>query len=323
MMLVKDKLPLVSIVCPIYKPNYQFFTEMLKSINNQTYPQIEIIISNDENIEELQILREVKHPLTYVKNCTGKHGIFANLNNAIRFCKGRFVQVLCQDDIMYPSMIANLAKKLDMHAGAGMIFSQFDYADENGNIKNLESRYSIRQRWMAEMPAKKGINYFLAFGCMPGNLSSVMLTKEVFAKCGFFNQSYPYAGDFEFWVRIAEHYDILYIKESNLAIRRHNAQASKTIKFNQLMNDRRRIYTTLLKKNTIEKSKRYLLWYVNQEVGVQQLFYVLKHWKYFFEKGNTPSMLNAYPVSFFKSLILLLTTFNGRIRIFNLHPEEL
>lgn len=44
---IKDKMPLVSILLAVYKPNEKWFIEQLKSLNNQTYKNIELLIYDD------------------------------------------------------------------------------------------------------------------------------------------------------------------------------------------------------------------------------------------------------------------------------------
>jgi glycosyltransferase involved in cell wall biosynthesis len=314
---------IVSVVMPIYNPDPVFFENALRSVMQQTYSPLEIIISDDcEETSDfldplIQQLISTSKVIRYVKNPSPK-SIFSNLNNALRYTNGNFIQIFCQDDEMMPELIERHVSLLKNNTKVSLVFSQFDVIRENGKKAKLEKQLGYRNQFPDYIPKERMAYYLLVFGCLPGNLSPVMMKREVFNTVGDFNPGFPIAGDFEFWSRAALHYDFYFNKESLIYIRRHDQQASRILPNFQLVEDRIRIYSTLLnqQKDRIKSNK--VIWYLNQTVGIQHFHFIVvgllngkMNWpmlkKYF-------KLLNGGPFSAIQSIILYLLTVNGRIQ---------
>lgn len=314
----------VSIVLPVYNGK-AFIVDAIDSIMNQTYQNFELVISDDsENDHTYQLIKKFPDTrIRYIKNESGVNGIFGNLNNAIKNSTGELIQIFCQDDVMYGNFLEKQIKNLSQWPEAGMVFCQFDYINATG-IYPLEKRHDIRKSWPEYIHSHSSANYLLAYGCMPGNLSPVMLRRRVLEEIGFFNQDFSYAGDFEYWSRMAGKYSFVYDKVPGLCIRRHNQQASGILGYDKVFKDRQLIYQELLKKQTIQKSNSYLKWYINQEIGAQQLYAVLKN--SLLLKGNFFELfkiISKQPLNILKSAIMMILTLNGRLRILKLSDSKL
>lgn len=248
-------IPLVSIVIPIFKPKQEYLIALVNSINQQTYENIEIIVSDDEiSTENIVYFKKLeKFNFKYVVNLSGENGIFGNLNNAIKNSNGAYTQIFCQDDIMLPDFIQEQINAFGSDPSIGMVFSKFNPIDGKGNIAPSH-RKGFTKLKADRITPDRAINYFFVFGCIPGNLSPVMLRKEVFEKVGYFNQEYPYGGDFEFWVRVGLHYGIIYNKKVILNIRFHPENASSTLGLVAHQKDIKRIFMFLEEKNTVRCS---------------------------------------------------------------------
>lgn len=317
-------IPLVSIVCPIFHPNIKFIEELIISINRQTYENIELIFSVEGEGEIfLSYLKNSKFETKIVYNNTSQYGIFSNLNNALKNAKGEFIQLICQDDIMFDYFIENQVKCFEKGKDIGLVFSQFDYIDFKNQINNLESRFDFRFRWPDYFTKKNAQLYLFRYGCLPGNLSPVMLKSIVFEDIGFFDQKYPYAGDFEYWTRVSEKYSFYFLKSSGLAIRRHSNQASKILGNNILLNDLKRIYEKLALNMLENNSKIKVKIYVNELIGRQFAYGILKNILTFnFTKAlNTLQVFNGI-FNFWISLFFVFITVNGRFQITNLYGKS-
>jgi glycosyltransferase involved in cell wall biosynthesis len=289
----------------------------------QTYLPMEIIISDDseENVEFLHVWiakHETGFPrIRYIKN-PGVRGIFSNLNHAIQHTDGEFIQLFCQDDEMMPHLMEHHVSILRQYNKVGIVFSQFDSISEEGVKEELEKRHNYRKQFPDYIPGELMLHYLLMFGCLPGNLSPVMMKKEVISLAGLFDQAYPVAGDFEYWSRSAEFVDFYFIKESSLYIRQHPFQASRTLPNTQLIKDRISIYTTLLKSQKSKLNYPRTSWYLNQTIGTQHFHFLLKtllrgrfRWN---EISNYMKLLNKKPFDVFQSFSMYIITMNGRIQ---------
>jgi glycosyltransferase involved in cell wall biosynthesis len=316
----------ISIVLPLYKPDLGYFSQLIESVSKQNYKNFELIISDDDDSELLvsKVLSKYSDiTFKYIKNLS-ERGIFSNLNNAIKHSKGKYIQICCQDDLMYAEFLGSQAYNLSLHSKAALIFSNFDSIDQSNIIRPLEKRHDIRNTWPSYIPPEKITNYLLAYGCMPGNLSPVMVKREVFDIVGLFDQNYSFAGDFEFWARCSINYAFVYSIIPQIAIRRHDSQASRQLSPIVLQEDYNRIYRFLMLNNTIRRSKFQLKLYINQCIGTQLLYSVVKRFR-FFSRKEILHLLRSFdePFSFTFSAVLIILTLNGRFPLVTINAKDL
>lgn len=102
----------VSIVVPTYRRDNSL-KNALESINDQTYPEIEIIVVDDNadenwNSKVLNIINKLnlQFPIKYIKNDNNK-GSAETRNIGIRSATGKFISFLDDDDIYLPNKIKN------------------------------------------------------------------------------------------------------------------------------------------------------------------------------------------------------------------------
>lgn len=92
---------LVSVIIPYYKKK-KFFPKTLKSILNQTYKNLEIIIIYDDcDVDELLFLKRLINKHKRIKILVNKTNLGAGLsrNKGIKYSKGRFIAFIDADDI--------------------------------------------------------------------------------------------------------------------------------------------------------------------------------------------------------------------------------
>ena len=94
--------PLISICIPAYlKPDY--VVRLLKSVLQQTYKRVEVVISDDSPDDTVKIAIEPyksELSIVYIQNRPALKSP-ANWNNAIRVAKGDFFILLHQDDWLF------------------------------------------------------------------------------------------------------------------------------------------------------------------------------------------------------------------------------
>ena len=109
------KYPKLSIVVPTYnRANY--LKECLDSIINQNYPNIEIIITDDnstDNTEEVCQEYINKYPyIKYIKNKKYPQGPNGNKNNGLDNCSGEIVGIFDDDDTMVENILQMMVDKI-------------------------------------------------------------------------------------------------------------------------------------------------------------------------------------------------------------------
>ena len=91
---------MISIVIPCYEMSGHgaaMLTELLDSLQLQTYQEYEVIVSDDSEDLSLQEVCGNYDSVKYYRN-PGAKGACSNLNNAIRHAKGSIIKPMFQDD---------------------------------------------------------------------------------------------------------------------------------------------------------------------------------------------------------------------------------
>jgi len=104
---------LVSIAIATYNGE-KYLVEQLESIYNQTYKNIEVVVSDDNSKDSTPLILEnysKKFGLIYNLN-ESNIGIIQNFEKAIRQCSGRYIILCDQDDIWMPSKIEILVQSI-------------------------------------------------------------------------------------------------------------------------------------------------------------------------------------------------------------------
>lgn len=138
-MLLNQKYPLVSICVPTYN-SARFLRESLDSIVNQTYPNKEIIISDNASTDETEkIVKEYveKYKVKYYKNEKNIGGE-ANFTRCIELANGEFIAIYHSDDIYDKEIIARQIEYLNGHSNSGAVSTLAYDIDEEGKVFNCK-----------------------------------------------------------------------------------------------------------------------------------------------------------------------------------------
>jgi glycosyltransferase involved in cell wall biosynthesis len=98
---------LVSIVIPTYEMSGEgsfFLSHSLKKILEQTYKNIEVIVTDHSKDEEIELVCknfEQNLNIKYIKNNVDLGSSSSNINNGIKNSKGFIIKILMQDDFLY------------------------------------------------------------------------------------------------------------------------------------------------------------------------------------------------------------------------------
>lgn len=135
----------VSVIIPTYKRS-DLLERAIKSVINQTYKNIEIIVVDDnvnnskEHLQNLKIIE--KYPqIIYIKNKKNLGGGLTR-NVGIKASTGEYIAFLDDDDEFYPTKIEKqyqLYKSLD-NSNVGMIYCYVENVNENGDTINIYKR---------------------------------------------------------------------------------------------------------------------------------------------------------------------------------------
>jgi glycosyltransferase involved in cell wall biosynthesis len=204
--------PLISVVMATYN-GAAYIEVQLKSILQQTYPNIEIIIVDDASQDDT---------VSIIKNYAADHAcikLFVNAVNTgyiktfekgLQLASGEFIALSDQDDIWLPSKISTLYEKIGSHQ---IVYSDSLLIDEEGN--SLHIKLSDRKRLT-------GFDDCLCYTI--GNSAAghaMLITKELADSCIPFPSILPH----DYWIgfKATCKGPIKYIPEPLVQYRQHAA----------------------------------------------------------------------------------------------------
>lgn len=108
--------PKFSILTPVYNVRLCYMAELLCSVLDQTYPYFELCLadgSDDEHSNLSKLIRAVAASDSRIKYKKIKnHGISENTNTAFNYSKNEWIALLDHDDLLHPSALYFIAKKI-------------------------------------------------------------------------------------------------------------------------------------------------------------------------------------------------------------------
>ncbi|MDC1485740.1 glycosyltransferase [Pelagibacteraceae bacterium] len=186
---MKKKL-FISIIIPYFKKKF-FFEKTIKSINNQSYKNFEIILIYDDlNQNELlfvkKVLRKVKNKKILINEKNLGPGY--SRNRGILTAKGDYVAFCDADDVWKKNKLLN---QLNFMKKNKLSFSHTSYS--------IIDRYS---KIIGEFRIKKKLDYQSLLKSCDIGLSTVMISKKILLKNKFC--SLKTKEDYELWLRLSK-----------------------------------------------------------------------------------------------------------------------
>lgn len=213
--------PVVSVIGLCYN-HARFVAEALRSVCQQTYTALEMIVvddaSTDDSVAVIEAFLAEASPAFPVKKLflpqnTGNCRAF---NQGLALATGKYVIDFSTDDVMLPERIAQQVALFEqLPASYGVVFSEAAYIDEHG--KHLGYHYQDKLRRLKTIPTGDVYTEVLHryFICGP----TMIVKKEVLDRMQGYDERLAYE-DFDFWVRSSRHYGYAYLKDCTTQVRK-------------------------------------------------------------------------------------------------------
>lgn len=302
--------PKVSVVLPVFN-GARYLHECVRSVLAQRLGDFELLIGEDCSTDASRSIIESfsDDRIRYFyreKNL----GLFGNLNRLIRAARGSVVRILCQDDVLEPDCLAEELKFADAHPEVGMFFCKTVRIDENGA--------EIGRCVLGDLPdvisSLVSLQHFFYYGCIPGNLSTVCVRRDVLNEVGLFNESYSVAGDFEMWTRICRRRKLGVIHQRLIRLRFHSGQLSRhSASGVRFVEESQRIRSKLLPLLP-EQIQSYARYYSLLRYSVLDAHYAMRciwsgRFRDFLTVARTIGLLNYFPLG----ILCWLFTLNNHL----------
>ena len=235
----------------IYKEPFDWISEAIDSILNQTYKNFEFIIVNDnpENDRLNLFLKEYlskDERIRLIKNIQNQ-GLTKSLNVAFKEAKGKYIVRMDADDISVPERLAVQYEYLESHPNVDVLGSKVKYI-------GITSKY--KQSDDIKLSDEEIKAYFLLGNCIVH--PSVMIRKECLDKNNiFYDENYRHSQDYRLWEQLKGYANFKNLNKILLHYRISEQQITKvnsTSQGNLSMSIRLRIQKDWLVKNGYDVS---------------------------------------------------------------------
>ncbi len=189
-----DSKPIVTVICTCYN-HVNFVTDAIKSVLNQTYKNVQLIIvdnaSTDKSVETIKLVIQNHPEILFIEN-NSNLGICKAFNYAVKFANGKYLIDLAADDILLPDRIELQVKAFEkLDDSYGMLYSNIEFINASGKIiGNTLSKQ--------DYPSGDIFKNILEEYIIPS--PSTIFRKESFLKIGSYNEELAFE-DFDFWVK--------------------------------------------------------------------------------------------------------------------------
>ena len=221
---MRDKVPLVSIVAACYNHS-RFLEETLDSIANQSYSNLELIVTDDGSTDDsVAIIQKWMArntiPCTLIANPKNE-GICKTFNKGLAACHGKYFQVIACDDVMLVDKIERQVALFENSGEkVGVVYTDAQVIDESSQIIDA----SFYDFW--KLP--KDININLK-GLIKQNTiiaPSVLVKRAFLLEVGGFDENLCYE-DWDMWLRLARKYDFVKLDQPLVQYRNFSASMSQ------------------------------------------------------------------------------------------------
>lgn len=213
-MIVNDlsSFPKFSIITPTLN-QAEYIRQTIESVLNQDYPNIEyLVIDGGSTDSTLDILQEYGDRFQWVSE--KDHGQADAINKGIRKATGDIVAFINSDDYLQPGALRLIANHFLKKPECKWLTGDYIIINQQGQpIQPLTVFYKRLYRRYSSPTVLAFTNYIIQ--------PSTFWKRKVHDEIGYFDEALKFAFDYDFWMRLMQHYPPYCITQQISAFRIH------------------------------------------------------------------------------------------------------
>lgn len=278
--------PLVSICTPCYN-HERYLDDYFRSIANQTYSNLELIIIDDASRDNSPIIiekwiKKLKNRfkrIVFIKQKENK-GMVYNCNKLIKLAQGEYIKLFASDDVMLKNCIYDSVMFLETHPEYALCYSNAYSIPDSFKYKYISQIYRYAQiKGNAKLTSGSKKNIFLnLMKCNFILAPTVLIRKCIYDIYGLYDLEIGFE-DYEYWLRISLKEKLGYLDRFTIGYRKSITSISRC-----LFND-------------VDKEKKYKFMYTSAQKTRK------KYLKYLSQKTRNLAIKNFYYEYFGRALM--------------------
>jgi glycosyltransferase involved in cell wall biosynthesis len=193
----------VSVCIPVFNGE-RYIGAALASVLAQTFDDYEVVVvdncSDDKTVDIVEGFDDPRIRLLRNESNIGAEG---NWNRAVDEARGRYVKLLCADDLLHPTCLERQVALLDAHPRAAFVAGKRDIVDADDAVL-------VRGRGLfgmtGEIEPTTALRRVVLSGTNPfGEPVTVLMRDSARRAAGGFSAARPYMIDVDLWARLLDH----------------------------------------------------------------------------------------------------------------------
>jgi len=198
---------LITIIMPTYNANPVFLHEAIRSCQDQSWNNWELIVVDDGSTNQtatwvtaIAALDKRIHLVRHQQN----RKLPAALNTGLIAAQGTYLTWLSDDDLLRPQALERMYGCLENNPDFDLVYSDFTMIDKDGEVL-----YPIRveSTWNLGIGKTTGICH--------------LVRRKVFELIGGYKEEFFLAEDLDFWIRACMHFNAKVLHEDLACYRQH------------------------------------------------------------------------------------------------------
>ena len=212
--------PQISVIVPNFN-HARYLDQRIQSVLGQTYQNFEVIIlddcSTDNSLEVIEKYRSNPHVTAVTVNEKNSGNTFLQWDKGIKAAKGDWIWIAESDDYCEPNLLEELVKAAGHRKDTVLAYSTFkivfDDNEPSGECRTFPNQY---------LPSRAYLRCYLSLSCAVRNASCAIFRKDAALNVDSFYKTMVGAGDYMFWVKIAEQGSVAIVNKQLSYFRRHS-----------------------------------------------------------------------------------------------------
>lgn len=201
--------PLISFCFTTYK-RQAYLKETLQSVRRQTYPNFEVIVSDNDPEQSGRVIVEGINDsrFKYFPN-EENLGMKKSFNKSLERSSGNFIVMIADDDPVYFDMLETLIDLQQKYPDYGLYMGGADWFCTNPKVAKLYKLHvgtnsllsnNHELNFIQEVPKEQFLEFFFSFKFFPGYLwSTCMVRREILVSMGGTpDYGTPFLGDYAY-----------------------------------------------------------------------------------------------------------------------------
>jgi glycosyltransferase involved in cell wall biosynthesis len=223
--------PLLSVIVPTYNCE-AFIGDALKSILSQGYAPMEIVIADDGSTDAtLSVVDGLGDDRLRVVRQANR-GPAAARNLAVRASRGEYLAFLDGDDLWLPGKLAAQMAYLRAHPKAPVVYGNWLVWEAGADGKYHESDLHVPAEADDQLVEADNSGWVYPKLLLDSiiHIIAAVIHRSVYDKVDGFDESLRTGSDWDFWLRVAQHYPAAKLQKTVAVYRQNPASVTYTVR---------------------------------------------------------------------------------------------